>query len=337
AGEEPQNLVVDYRDIMYLRGVVNLLLAISDSKEPVDYDLAKINEISKVDDPISYFLTEDAYTKIADFMGKYAGEETPLATEAFWADLDALVKNLAGTSQNLTMKSLFKPNALSFEGFKFLIDEADFYVDIVNKVYDFEVAKTDTNGWTDNNKTSLYEYTTNASEEDDISIKSGLNVKINPPEMGPGTTMTELKFGAVDILKSPKYIDLVKELDKDLPTGNLTVNTKLQIRPTEENTETIPTDVSLSISLNFSELRNEPFDLLNNNIGIKTKMISELINMDPPIWEVLAAEGITPEQVSQILNIVYSNLTFYDSATKTLTVTIDNAITIKASITVPEG
>jgi len=126
-------------------------------------------------------------------------------------------------------------------------------------------------------------------------------------------------------------------LDKDLPTGNLTVNTKLQIYPTQESPETTPTDVSLSISLNFNELRNEPFDLLNNNIGIKTAMIGQLMTMDPPIWEVLAGESTTPEQVSQILNIVYSNLTFYDSATKTFTVTIDNGLTIKASMIVPEG
>ena len=337
AGEEPQNLVVDYRDIMYLRGVVNLLLAISDSKEPVDYDLAKIDEISKVDDPLSYFLTEDAYTKISEFSGKYADVENPPATETFWTDLNTLVTALDDDSGNLKMSSLFKTNVLSFKGFKFLIDEADFFIDIVNKVYGFEAAKTDSNGWTDNSKTSLYEYMKMASEDEDISIKTGLDETINPPEMGNGTTMTELKFGAVDILKSPKYIDLVKELDKDLPNGNLAISTKLQIRPTEENTETTPTDVSLSISLNFSELRNEPFDLLNNNIGIKTEMISELINMDPPIWEVLAEGEMAPEDASEILGIVLSNLTFYDSATKTLTVTIDNGLTIKVSITVPEG
>lgn len=336
-GEEPANLVVDYRDIMYLRGVVNLLLAVYDSKEAVDYNVEKINQIASAEDPLKYFLTDDAYTKISTFMEEYVGEETPLATEVLWADLDALVKDLAGTSQDLMMKSLFKPNVFSFEGFKFLIDEADFYVDIVNKVYGFEVAKTDTNGWTDNNKTSLFEYVTRASEEDDISIRNGLNGEINLPEMESGTTMTELKFGAVDMLKNPKYIDLVKELDKDLPNGNLAISTKLQIRPTEENTETTPTDVSLSISLNFSELRNEPFDLLNNNIGIKTEMISELINMDPPIWEVLAEGEMAPEDASEILGIVLSNLTFYDSATKTLTVTIDNGLTIKVSITVPEG
>jgi len=336
-GEEPQNLVVDYRDIMYLRGVVNLLLAVYDSKESTDYNLGKINEISSAEDPLKYFLTDDAYTKISTFMGKYTGEEPPLTTEAFWADLDALVKDLAGSSQDLMMKSLFNRNVLSFEGFKFLINEADFYVDIVNKVYDFETAKTNTNGWTDNNKTSLFEYFTRASENVDISIKTLLNGTIDPPQLPPNATMTELKFGAVDMLKKPKYIDLVKELDKDLPTGNLTVNTKLQIYPTQESPETTPTDVSLSISLNFNELRNEPFDLLNNNIGIKTAMIGQLMTMDPPIWEVLAGESTTPEQVSQILNIVYSNLTFYDSATKTFTVTIDNGLTIKASMIVPEG
>ena len=337
SGEEPANLVVDYRDIMYLRGIVNLLLAIYDSKGPVDYDLAKIDEISSVDDPLSYLLTDTAYTRISEFSGKYADVENPPATEALWNDLKTLVNDLAGSSPNLMMSSLFKPNVLSFQGFKFLIDEADFFIDIVNKVYGFEVTKTDSNGWTDNDKTSLYEYITKASEEDDISIKTGLDVKINPPEMESGNTMTELKFGAVDMFKSPKYIDLIKEFDRDLPTGNLAVSTKLQIRPTEEGSETIPVDVSLSVTLKFGELRNEPFDLLNNNIGIKKAMIQALIDMDPPIWEIITEENVTPEQVSGILDIVYSNLTFYDNATKTLTITLDNGITIKASVTVPEG
>lgn len=336
--EVPETLVADYRDIMYLRGVVNLLLAIYDSKEPVDYDLAKIDEISSVDDPLSYFLTEDAYTKISEFSGKYADVENPPATETFWTDLNTLVTALDDDSGNLKMSSLFKTNVLSFKGFKFLIDEADFFIDIVNKVYDFEAAKTDSNGWTNNNKTSLYEYTMRALEDEDISIKTGLDKTIDPPEMGTGTTMTELKFGAVDMLSSPKYIALVRELDKDLPIGNLAISTKMQIRPTEESTETTPAtpaDVSLSITLKFNELRNEPFDLLNNNIGIKTAMIQELI--DIRIWDILTQEEMAPEDASEILDIVLSNLTFYDSATEEFTVTIDNGIIILGSVTVPEG
>ena len=336
--EVPETLVADYRDIMYLRGVINLLLAIYDSKEPVDYDLAKIDEISKVDDPLSYFLTEDAYTKISEFSGKYADVENPPATETFWTDLNTLVTALDDDSGNLKMSSLFKTNVLSFKGFKFLIDEADFFIDIVNKVYDFEVAKTDSNGWTDNNKTSLYEYTMRASEDEDISIKTGLDETIDPPEMGTGTTMTELKFGAVDMLSSPKYIALVRELDKDLPIGNLAISTKMQIRPTEESTETTPAtpaDVSLSITLKFNELRNEPFDLLNNNIGIKTAMIQELIDIQ--IWNILAQGEMAPEDASEILDIVLSNLTFYDSSTGEFNVTIDNGIIISGSVTVPEG
>ena len=336
--EVPETLVADYRDIMYLRGVVNLLLAIYDSKEPVDYDLAKIDEISKVDDPLSYFLTEDAYTKISEFSGKYADVENPPATETFWTDLNTLVTALDDDSGNLKMSSLFKTNVLSFKGFKFLIDEADFFIDIVNKVYDFEAAKTDSNGWTNNNKTSLYEYTMRALEDEDISIKTGLDKTIDPPEMGTGTTMTELKFGAVDMLSSPKYIALVRELDKDLPIGNLAISTKMQIRPTEESTETTPAtpaDVSLSITLKFNELRNEPFDLLNNNIGIKTAMIQELIDIQ--IWNILAQGEMAPEDASEILDIVLSNLTFYDSATGEFNVTIDNGIIISGSVTVPEG
>jgi len=336
--EVPETLVADYRDIMYLRGVVNLLLAIYDSKEPVDYDLAKIDEISKVDDPLSYFLTEDAYTKISEFSGKYADVENPPATETFWTDLNTLVTALDDDSGNLKMSSLFKTNVLSFKGFKFLIDEADFFIDIVNKVYDFEAAKTDSNGWTNNNKTSLYEYTMRALEDEDISIKTGLDKTIDPPEMGTGTTMTELKFGAVDMLSSPKYIALVRELDKDLPIGNLAISTKMQIRPTEESTETTPAtpaDVSLSITLKFNELRNEPFDLLNNNIGIKTAMIQELIDIQ--IWNILAQGEMAPEDASEILDIVLSNLTFYDSSTGEFNVTIDNGIIISGSVTVPEG
>mgnify|MGYP000873906789 FL=1 len=336
--EVPETLVADYRDIMYLRGVVNLLLAIYDSKEPVDYNLAKIDEISSVDDPLSYFLTDEAYTKISEFSGKYADVENPPASETFWTDLNILVTDLADDSGNLMMSSLFKDDVLSFKGFKFLIDEADFFIDIVNKVYDFEVAKTDSNGWTDNNKTSLYEYTMRASEDEDISIKTGLDETIDPPEMGTGTTMTELKFGAVDMLSSPKYIVLVKELDKDLPSGNLAISTKMQIRPTEESTETTPAtpaDVSLSITLKFNELRNEPFDLLNNNIGIKTAMIQELIDIQ--IWNILAQGEMAPEDASEILDIVLSNLTFYDSATGEFNVTIDNGIIISGSVTVPEG
>ena len=336
--EVPETLVADYRDIMYLRGIVNLLLAVYDSKPSMDYNLDKIDEISSVDNPLGYFLTDDAYTKISGFLDKYANVENPPASETFWTDLDGLVNDLAGTSEDLMMSSLFKPDVLSFKGFKFLIDEADFFIDIVNKVYGFEVAKTDSNGWTDNNKTSLYEYTMRASEDEDISIKTGLDETIDPPEMGTGTTMTELKFGAVDMLSSPKYIVLVKELDKDLPSGNLAISTKMQIRPTEESTETTPAtpaDVSLSITLKFNELRNEPFDLLNNNIGIKTAMIQALIDIQ--IWNILAQEEMAPEDASEILDIVLSNLTFYDSATKKFTVTIDNGIIISGSVIVPEG
>jgi len=51
----------------------------------------------------------------------------------------------------------------------------------------------------------------------------------------------------------------------------------------------------------------------------------------------LAQGEMAPEDASEILDIVLSNLTFYDSSTGEFNVTIDNGIIISGSVTVPEG
>ncbi len=336
---EPEVLVLDYRDAMYLRLIAGTLYAIYESNDVVTAWFEDIENIYNMDENelIEYLFKEDAVNQMSEFWELYGESEDNWTNELFWTNLDELVKNLAKIStpnDQLNTKDLLNEGVLEIEGLGFVIKKLDFIVEIFNQVYIFETDKTNIEGWTDNEKTSLYEYLalySQASESDDISIKNMLNESIgldkDELELELGVNIGELKIGGIDLF-SAKWKDLLQKIDSILPNNKLVFSLKVSVEA--EESEGISGSADISLTLDFSKLLDEPLDLKNNNLGIKSTMIDDLIDLE--IWDLLNQEEIEEEKIEELINTILNNLTFYSSDNKTLEIKIDDSIIFKAII-----
>lgn len=332
--ENPTSLVLDYRDLIYLRLIAKSIIGIYDGKNAVDSWYETFEPID-LNDPWQYLLKEQAYQAIQNYQKyldiEYEPHQYPWEYKDTWLKLDELVEELAGISDPqdlLKTDDLFKEDILILYGLDFAIEELDFLTEVFNEIYIFEVERTDENGWTDDDKTSFYEYVSLllSTDLEDISIKSYLNQEIEDLEVSE--EVEEVKFGEVDLLKNPKKGDLLGELDKLLPkltNENLVISTKWATETKQFLTRTV-TEINSSITLDFEELSNVPLDLMVNNLEAEKDIIEVLI--DEKIWEILDAGEIRSDIAMKILEKLLDKFAFGDSDEHSITINLDNSITI---------
>jgi len=323
---EPEVLIFDYRDLMYLRLITGSLLTIYESIDFMEPYIDIFEELSEYEDIFEYFLIPTSYDKINTFVSTYQEYDNPWKQEDFWQDLDELIIELSeedGDDEYVSFSDLFKNNVLQLPGTDFVIEKLDFFVSTFKNIYDFEKEMTDENGWTDDDQLSLYEFimTLNGlSTSDDISIKTALDEPVDIQDIPQ--EILELKFGSTSLLESFTLEDLLTELYNSLPNGQLSITAKINIPATEEDNIDIDLTVETSLTLDFDELMNVPLDLRVNNIKVQSDLIDELIEIE--IWEKLSSNNMTQEEAEEIYNIVLDNLGFYDPDTGTFTVNIDS-------------
>lgn len=99
--ENPEILIIDYRDLVYLRSLAKLVLSIYEGKDVIDnwLDALKLIDLNGYR---SYFLTEDAKNFLDDFNiyleNTYSFNDSPWKHEETWHRLDEMVRQLARIS-----------------------------------------------------------------------------------------------------------------------------------------------------------------------------------------------------------------------------------------------
>ncbi len=345
--EAPDTLILDYRDFMYLRALAGGLHSMYDSEIPVGGWFDNLDEVIAIMDYIDTGEPPDDLFKaetlgyigsFVEYLDSLDEVQFPLESPTTWTELDELVTNLAGIAAPidvLTMADIFVEGILQIGRMEFLVNTLDYFVEIINGIYVFEDANTDSYGWREDGKTSLFEYAmklTGENSEDDISIKTDLGEDISVEDMP--AEITELKFGEVDLLKGANVADLVGELNKLLPTGELVITMKVSTSIQSEESGEIPFEVSESLSVDFGALSSdETLELLNNNLGVEADIIGELIAEQ--IWTIIADETLqTPEQIGEIIGIILDNLTFIEKEDYSLSTSIDIDDSISEEVTI---
>lgn len=349
--EAPDTLILDYRDFMYLRALAGGLFSIYDSETAVN---GWFDNLDKVVALMDYLQTgtqpedlslEDLFNgdalkyigSFVEYLNSLEEGQYPLEISTTWDELDILVTGLAGIADptnELNTADIFADGILQIGGMDILVDTLDYFIEIINGVYVFEVAKTDANGWRKDDKTSLFEYAMTLYDGDtnaNISIKSYLDEDI-PVEDMPAE-ITELKFGSVDLLQEVEAVDLVGELNEALPTGELVTTMKVSTSIQSAESEEIPFEVFESLSVDFGALSDGTLELLNNNLGVEAYIIDELIAIE--IWDIIKADTEpTQEQIEQIISIILNNLTFIkeDNDSFSGKINIDKAIFVEVKI-----
>ena len=99
--ENPETLIIDYRDLVYLRSLAKIILSIYEGKDVIDYWLEAL-KLMDLNGYRSYFLTEDAKNFLDDFNiyleNTYSFNDYPWKHEETWYRLDEMVRRLARIS-----------------------------------------------------------------------------------------------------------------------------------------------------------------------------------------------------------------------------------------------
>lgn len=337
--ENPEILIIDYRDLVYLRSLAKLVLSIYEGKDVIDnwLDALKLIDLNGYR---SYFLTEDAKNFLDDFNiyleNTYSFNDSPWKHEETWHRLDEMVRQLARISGDpglVTTEDLFKEDTLKFEGTNFLIENMDFILEACYEIYIFESLYADEEGWTNNYKTSLYEYA-HLNENKDISIKTTLNTPIS--DLGLPKEVVKLKFGRVDLLNNPKKADLLKVISETLPTSKLEITTTYSKETISRigfiKIKTV-TNIYGSVILDFKEISNERLNLNNNNLAAKEALIKESF-IETKVWEYFEKGEIRSDEAEKILKIILRNITFGNPNEYTIYINLDESIIINIDIDV---
>lgn len=328
--DDPESLVFDYRDLIYLRLIAKSIIGIYDGENAVDSWYETLGSID-INDPWPYLLKEQAYEAIQnyqEYLDNTYPYRYPWKYEDTWLKLDELVEELAGITDPqdlLKTDDLFEEETLILNGFDFAIEELDFLTEGFNEIYIFEVERTDENGWTVDDKTSFYEYVflLLSTDLEDISIKNYLNQEIE--DLGVSEDVKEVKFGEVDLLKGAKKSDLLGDLSKLLPNDKLVMSTKWATETKQFLIRTV-TEINASITLDFEELSNVPLDVMVNNLEVEKDIIEVFI--EEKIWEILSEGEIRSDKALKILEKLLDKLTFGDSDKHSITIILDDSITI---------
>jgi hypothetical protein len=339
--EAPDTLILDYRDFMYLRALAGGLHSMYDSEIPVGGWFDNLDEVIAIMDYIETGIPPEDLFKaetlgyigsFVEYLDSLDEVQFPLESPTTWTELDELVTNLAGIAaptEELNTADIFAEGFLQIDKMEFLVNTLDYFVEIINGIYVFEDANTDSYGWREDGKTSLFEYAmklTGENSEDDISIKTDLGEDISVEDMP--AEITELKFGEVDLLQEFKTADLLNELNKVLPAGELAITTKAST-----STEQGSIDFSGSLNVDFGALSSDgTLELLNNNLGVEADIIDELIAIN--IWTIISTPEPTPEQIGEIIGIILDNLTFIEKGDYSLSTSIDIDDSISEEVTI---
>ncbi len=209
----------------------------------------------------------------------------------------------------------------------------DFILEACYEIYIFESLYADEEGWTNNNKTSLYEYA-HLNENKDISIKTTLNTPIS--DLGLPKEVVKLKFGRVDLLNNPKKADLLKVISETLPTSKLEITTTYSKETMSRigfiKIKTV-TNIYGSVILDFKEISNEPLNLNNNNLAAKEAIIKESF-IETKVWEYFEKGEIRSDEAEKILKIILRNITFGNPNEYSIYINLDESIIINIDIDV---
>ncbi|HPZ75132.1 MAG TPA: hypothetical protein PK723_04895 [Candidatus Pacearchaeota archaeon] len=333
--ENPSILVIDYRDLIYLRSVATLILSIYEGKDIINNWLETL-ELVDLNGFQTYFLKEEAQYYIENFDNyledTYLTGNYPWKYEETWHRLDETVKQLACISSPenlLTTEDLFKESTLIIDGMSFFIEKADFFAESFYQIYLFESQITDSEGWTNDDKTSLYEYA-RLNGKDDISVKTILNTPISNLELPK--EIVELRIGKVDLLNSPTKADLLEVISEALPNNKLEITTIYSKEIKNWIIKTV-TKIYGSLTLDFKEMSMEPLNLNNNNLGAK-QVIIEKSFIDTKMWKYFEKGEIRSDDAEKILKIILENLTFGNPNEYSIYINLDESIKINIDIDV---
>lgn len=199
----------------------------------------------------------------------------------------SLLPKISSPYDVFDMRDVFVDSFLKFRGFGKMVENMDKQVLYFREIYDFEVLKTNDNGYRKDGKRTLYQLFFGEPQKisfvRDAGKQSLSDFGIRLSDLG----IVSLKVGGLQVTNLTKMIDLIREIDRVLPTSTLTI--EVNHGATESG---FKSSGNIKISFDFSKIASkDPFDFKVNNLGIKSGFFRE------EVYQSIIEAGSIPENV----------------------------------------
>jgi len=331
----PTELVFDYRDVLLFSLIFEPLIYIYDNKDQIQENITEAASAIFEDDDM---LSEAFLNELTEFSSQVSTISSPSIIQStdFWVYLKDFIETSAQISPEtdvFDMKDIYKEDALIIKGLDKSLDFVDKILKILVELYDYENIVTDDSGYRKDGYQTLWQIVVElvSSAQNILLIKpiGDISVFDHP------STDTTMIIGSVD-LTTAKVIDVLREIEKAMPVGKLTIELGFEELKTWS-------DVLFRFIFDFGGLSQPEYDLKDNNFGVGIEVFNYLATNDngPNTLEILLSGPQNSQEFQDFetfLSVLSNSLMFMDISTETdnstLTIHVQGDITIGLGINI---
>ncbi|MEJ5229300.1 MAG: hypothetical protein WHT65_04780 [Pseudothermotoga sp.] len=275
--EEPENLWFDFRDVMLLSLVFQPIVTAYDIQDQIREWIwvALIGE--------NQFNPDDWFTDQAMQCYEFLCDVVLYNNfpEDFWQTLKTCAEEVAKVSSPetiLDLKDVFKEGTLTVKNLDKILKTVDDVLKIIVEIYDFEKYSVYYDGSRkDGREPTLWTIFCEASFRQTMRFSSWAENQIPDP---PSDTV--LKIGSLSIKSGTSIISLLKELERVLPNGKLTIEVATNSEPYS----------SFSVEIDLAQFYKPQIDFRTQaNIGTDLEVFDYLVTHSEEIAQ--AFENVT--------------------------------------------
>jgi len=298
------HLYGDFRDIMILNLLIEPFIFIYDNHDGLVTMIENASET--IENSPEAILNQDFIDLVEGFKNDYPYiDESYFLDSVFLDDFSQFLDNLSDISVDenyLDLNDIFVQDAFVFPWFDKFIHLSDLLVKTIVEINAFEVQKTDENGFRNDEKTTLWTFGEDASDNVAITL-SWYDETILGEELPDGVVAT---LNGEEIDTSMQVIDVLEILNSSLP--NNTLNLTIEYATPIDLEHTV--NVDFSLTFDFQKLSSQDLDLKDSNLKMNDQIL-DILNIASITEFASAVENIATDTYNQNdIDTVISYLTF---------------------------
>ncbi|RDI91466.1 lipoprotein [Thermosipho africanus Ob7] len=308
------NLYIDFRDIMVLNLLIEPFIFIHDNHD----ELVKIIRDSS-ESNIEPIIRDEFTSLVSTFEASYSNIDfSYFSNPTFLNDLKNTLDKISDISEDknyLDLNDIFVPEAFVLNWVDNAINLSDLLIKTIVEINEYEIRKTDENGFRKDGKTTIWTFGENKADNISITLE-WYNTPLIEEDIPKNASIT---LNDKEVNTSTTVIDVLKILDSALPDNTLIFNISFATPINLESTATI----NYSLKFDFEKLNTSALDLKNCNLKINDGVL-DILNVASITELTMAINTQNIDILNSYLKFVSENLEFasfnYDSGSNTTTI-----------------
>lgn len=308
------NLYIDFRDVMVLNLLIEPFIFVHDNHD----ELVKLIRDSS-ESNIEPIIRDEFTSLVSTFEASYSNIDfSYFSNPTFLNDLKNTLDKISDISEDknyLDLNDIFVPEAFVLNWVDNAINLSDLLIKTIVEINEYEIRKTDENGFRKDGKTTIWTFGENKADNISITLE-WYNTPLIEEDIPKNASIT---LNDKEVNTSTTVIDVLKILDSALPDNTLIFNISFATPINLESTATI----NYSLKFDFEKLNTSALDLKNCNLKINDGVL-DILNVASITELTMAINTQNIDVLNSYLNFISKNLEFvsfsYDSGSNTITI-----------------